>query len=37
MFLHMASILAAFDISKAVDDCGDVINVKADFSSGAIR
>ncbi|KAH9049218.1 cytochrome P450 [Lactarius deliciosus] len=36
MFLYMATILAAFDISKAVDDCGHVIEVKADFSSGLV-
>ncbi|KAI9448529.1 cytochrome P450 [Lactarius indigo] len=37
MFSYMATILAAFDISKAVDDCGRVIEVKADFTSGLVR
>ncbi|KAI9449498.1 cytochrome P450 [Lactarius psammicola] len=36
MFLYMATILAAFDISKPVDDCGRVIEVKADFTSGLV-
>ncbi len=36
MFLYMATILAVFDISKVVDDCGNAIEVKADFTSGLV-
>lgn len=36
VFLYIATVLAAFDISKAVDDSGHVIEVKAEFTSGLV-
>ncbi|KAI0299745.1 cytochrome P450 [Multifurca ochricompacta] len=36
LFLYIATILAAFDISKAVDDCGRVIETNAEFTSGLV-
>jgi cytochrome P450 len=36
LFLYIATILAAFDISKAVDDSGHVIEVNAHFTSGLV-
>lgn len=37
MFLYVATILAAFDIIRAVDECGRVIDTKAEFTSGLVR
>jgi len=36
MFLYVATALAVFDITKAVDDCGRAIDTKADFTSGLV-
>jgi hypothetical protein len=37
MFSYVATTLAVFDITKAVDDFGRAIDTKADFTSGLVR
>jgi len=37
MFMYIAMTLAVFDITRAVDDRGRVIETKAEFTSGLVR